>query len=57
MDVAESKLSLSDTTTKTIEGGIRAPREGERYFSLVKVDQVNFESPDNVRHKVAFDTR
>src|ERR1700744_2230892 len=42
-------------TGDTVEGGIRSPREGERYFSLVKVDQVNFESPDNVRHKVAFD--
>ena len=42
-------------TGDTVEGGIRSPREGERYFSLVKVDQVNFESPENVRHKVAFD--
>jgi transcription termination factor Rho len=42
-------------TGDSVEGGIRSPREGERYFSLVKVDQVNFESPDNVRHKVAFD--
>src|SRR3974390_1728308 len=42
-------------TGDTVEGGIRSPREGERYFSLVKVDQVNFEPPDAVRHKVAFD--
>src|SRR6202453_4896666 len=42
-------------TGDTVDGGIRSPRERERYFSLVKVDQVNFESPDNVRHKVAFD--
>src|SRR3984957_16141765 len=42
-------------TGDTVEGGIRSPREGERYFSLGKVDKVNFESPDNVRHKVAFD--
>jgi transcription termination factor Rho len=42
-------------TGDTVDGGIRAPREGERYFSLVKVDQVNFENPDNVRHKVHFD--
>jgi transcription termination factor Rho len=42
-------------TGDTVEGGVRSPREGERYFALVKVDQVNFESPDNVRHKVAFD--
>ena len=42
-------------TGDTVEGGVRSPREGERYFALVKVDLVNFESPDNVRHKVAFD--
>ncbi len=42
-------------TGDTVDGGIRAPREGERYFALVKVDQVNFENPDNVRHKVHFD--
>src|ERR1700752_1395109 len=42
-------------TGDTVEGGVRSPREGERYFALVKVDQVNFESPDNVRHKVHFD--
>ncbi|MGH6987095.1 MAG: transcription termination factor Rho [Caulobacteraceae bacterium] len=42
-------------TGDTVDGGIRAPREGERYFALTKVDQVNFENPDNVRHKVHFD--
>jgi transcription termination factor Rho len=42
-------------TGDSVEGGIRAPREGERYFALVKVDQINFENPDNVRHKVHFD--
>ena len=42
-------------TGDTVDGGIRAPREGERYFALVKVDQINFENPDNVRHKVHFD--
>jgi transcription termination factor Rho len=42
-------------TGDTVEGGIRAPREGERYFALVKVDKVNFENPENVRHKVLFD--
>src|ERR1700748_3299252 len=42
-------------TGDSVEGGVRSPREGERYFALVKVDSVNFESPDNVRHKVAFD--
>jgi transcription termination factor Rho len=42
-------------TGDTVEGGIRSPREGERYFALTKVDQINFENPDNVRHKVLFD--
>ncbi|MDE2355793.1 MAG: transcription termination factor Rho [Alphaproteobacteria bacterium] len=42
-------------TGDTVDGGIRAPREGERYFALTKVDKVNFENPDNVRHKVHFD--
>ena len=42
-------------TGDTVDGAIRAPREGERYFALTKVDQVNFENPDNVRHKVHFD--
>jgi len=39
----------------TVEGVVRSPREGERYFALVKVDRINFEDPDNVRHKVHFD--
>jgi len=42
-------------TGDTVDGAIRAPREGERYFALVKVDQINFENPENVRHKVHFD--
>jgi transcription termination factor Rho len=42
-------------TGDTVEGAIRAPRDGERYFALVSVAQVNFEQPDNVRHKVHFD--
>jgi transcription termination factor Rho len=42
-------------TGDTVEGGVRSPREGERYFALTKVDQVNFENPENVRHKVLFD--
>jgi len=42
-------------TGDTVEGGIRAPREGERYFALVNVSQINFEAPENVRHKVLFD--
>ena len=42
-------------TGDTVEGPIRAPREGERYFALLKVDMINFENPENVRHKVHFD--
>jgi transcription termination factor Rho len=42
-------------TGDSVEGAIRAPREGERYFALVTVGQINFEAPDNVRHKVHFD--
>ncbi len=42
-------------TGDSVDGPIRAPREGERYFALLKVDTVNFENPDNVRHKVHFD--
>jgi len=38
-----------------VVGAIRAPREGERYFALVSVEQINFEAPENVRHKVHFD--
>src|SRR5512136_1000647 len=42
-------------TGDTVEGQIRAPKEGERYFALLKVNQINFEDPDKQRHKVHFD--
>ena len=42
-------------TGDSIEGAVRAPREGERYFALTSVTAVNFEAPENVRTKVAFD--
>jgi transcription termination factor Rho len=42
-------------TGDTVEGEIRGPKEGERYFSLVRVTQVNFDDPDAVRHRVNFD--
>jgi transcription termination factor Rho len=42
-------------TGDTVDGVVRSPREGERYFALVKVDAINFEDPENVRHKVHFD--
>jgi transcription termination factor Rho len=39
----------------TIEGEIRTPKEGERYFALVKVDKVNGESPEASKHKILFE--
>ena len=43
-------------TGDTVEGQIRAPKEGERYFALLKVDKINFEDPEASRHKVHFDS-
>jgi len=42
-------------TGDTVEGEIRGPKDGERYFSLVRVVQINFDDPDAVRHRVNFD--
>ncbi len=42
-------------TGDTVDGEIRAPREGERYFALVKVDKINFEDPEAVKHRINFD--
>ncbi|NBX74470.1 MAG: transcription termination factor Rho [Alphaproteobacteria bacterium] len=42
-------------TGDTVEGEIRAPKEGERYFALLKVDKVNFEEPEKLRHRINFD--
>ncbi|MBL4836983.1 MAG: transcription termination factor Rho [Kordiimonadaceae bacterium] len=42
-------------TGDTVEGQIRAPKDGERYFALLKVSQINFEDPEKMRHKVHFD--
>ncbi|KAB2920195.1 MAG: transcription termination factor Rho [Hyphomicrobiaceae bacterium] len=42
-------------TGDTVEGQIRSPKEGERYFALLKVNRINFEDPDKQRHKVHFD--
>ncbi len=42
-------------TGDTVEGEIRAPKDGERYFALTKVLKVNFDDPDAVRHRVNFD--
>jgi transcription termination factor Rho len=42
-------------TGDTIEGQVRGPKDGERYFALVKVNTINFENPEKVKHKVHFD--
>ncbi|MBY0430996.1 MAG: transcription termination factor Rho, partial [Rhodospirillales bacterium] len=42
-------------TGDTVEGQIRAPKDGERYFALLKVNNINFEPPENVRHRINFD--
>ncbi|MGH7090185.1 MAG: transcription termination factor Rho, partial [Stellaceae bacterium] len=42
-------------TGDTVEGQIRSPKEGERYFALLKVNQINFDEPDRLRHRINFD--
>jgi transcription termination factor Rho len=42
-------------TGDTVEGPVRAPKEGERYFALLQVSKINFEEPDKARHKIAFE--
>ncbi|MFG1376459.1 transcription termination factor Rho [Xanthobacter autotrophicus ATCC 700551] len=42
-------------TGDTVEGQIRSPKEGERYFALLKVNTINFEDPEKTRHKINFD--
>ena len=42
-------------TGDTVEGHIRSPKEGERYFALLKVNTLNFEDPEKAKHKVNFD--
>ena len=42
-------------TGDTVEGPVRSPKEGERYFALLQVSKINFEDPEKVRHKIAFD--
>ena len=42
-------------TGDTVEGEIRSPKDGERYFALLKVNTINFEDPEKTRHKVHFD--
>ena len=42
-------------TGDTVEGEIRSPKDGERYFALLRVNHINFEEPDAVRHRINFD--
>ncbi|WP_417469290.1 transcription termination factor Rho [Maricaulis sp.] len=42
-------------TGDTVEGEIRSPRDGERYFALLKISTINFQEPESARHKVHFD--
>jgi transcription termination factor Rho len=42
-------------TGDTVEGPVRAPKAGERYFALLQVSKINFEEPEKSRHKIAFD--
>ncbi len=54
--VSPSQIRRFDLRTgDTISGQIRPPKEGERYFALLKVEAVNFESPDEARNKMFFD--
>ncbi|VAW54923.1 Transcription termination factor Rho [hydrothermal vent metagenome] len=46
---------FSMRTGDTIEGKIRPPKDGERYFAMLKVDKINFDSPENTRNKIAFE--
>jgi transcription termination factor Rho len=42
-------------TGDSVEGEIRAPKEGERYFALVKIKKINFAEPEEIRHRINFD--
>ncbi len=42
-------------TGDTVEGPIRGPKDGERYFALLKVNSINFEDPEKIKHKIHFD--
>ncbi|OFW82827.1 MAG: transcription termination factor Rho [Alphaproteobacteria bacterium GWF2_58_20] len=42
-------------TGDTVDGIIRGPKEGERYFAMVRINEVNFDNPDKLRHRINFD--
>src|SRR5476649_2269957 len=48
------KFSLR--TGDTVEGEIRAPKDGERYFAMVQINKINFDDPDALRHRINFDS-
>src|SRR5215217_4285913 len=43
-------------TGDTVEGEIRAPKDGERYFAMVEIKKINFDDPDSLRHRINFDS-
>lgn len=54
--ISPSQIRKFDLKTgDTVSGQIRPPKEGEKYFALLKVEAVNFENPENVREKILFD--
>ncbi|MFA5005518.1 MAG: Rho termination factor N-terminal domain-containing protein, partial [Candidatus Omnitrophota bacterium] len=54
--ISPSQIRKFDLRTgDTVSGQIRPPKEGEKYFALLKVEAVNFENPDDVKEKVCFD--
>jgi transcription termination factor Rho len=54
--VSPSQIRRFDLRTgDTVSGQVRPPKEGERYFALIKVEAINFEPPDNAKDKVLFD--
>ncbi len=42
-------------TGDTVEGQVRSPKDGERYFALLKINSINFDPPENARHRINFD--
>jgi transcription termination factor Rho len=54
--VSPSQIRKFDLKTgDTISGSVRPPHEGEKYFALVKIEAINFESPEETRNKILFD--
>src|SRR5579875_2625892 len=54
--VSRSQIRKSEPKTgHTISGNVRPPHEGEKYFALVKIEAINFESPEETRNKILFD--